>query len=354
MLKKYIIENYKSFRDRSSFDVSAEDEYDFLEENIKNDILKGIIFVGPNASGKTNAISALVTLMKLLFCEDYQMSRNTNYFVPKDVELLFEFEIEDEENTHTVKYEIVYKYHENTNFEKFTVDNTTIFENVGDKIHLRSFYLDKSYFTNQVLAKFFNFLENSVVLDLYSNTHGESKDSNFNPIIYYDDKIVHEVNNFFNKYKFDLKLIKRREICTIEELFVKKGKARVDIPFQMESIGTKKLIYMLPIIINLCEKTTGMLILDEYGSGLHNELEELVLKYFMSNKMGSQIFACSHSTNLLKNTLFRPDQIYSIDINDEYCSSYEKFSDQSPRAKQSLERMYLGGVFGGLPNYSGE
>ncbi len=354
MLKKYSMENYKSFRKKSSFDVVPNLEYDFLEKNIHKDLLKGMLFVGPNASGKTNAISALVTIMRLVFTENYDMHKDANFFKPKDVELTYDFEIDLQGEKHILTYNVVYKYHENIYCEKLYSSDKTFFDTEGKSINLRNFYLDKSYYTSEVLASFFEFLENSIVLDLYSNFHGEQKGSNFNPIIYFDDKTVHEVNNFFDKYKFELNIIKRKEVCTIDELFIKKGKAHVDIPFFMESIGTKKLIYMLPIIIKLCEKQQGMLILDEYGSGLHNELEELMLKYFLSNNIGSQIFACSHSTNILKNTIFRPDQIYSIDIDEDFCSSYEKFSDQSPRAKQSLERMYLGGVFGGLPNYSGE
>ncbi len=354
MLEKYSIRNYKSFREKSEFEVFAEDEYDFLEDNIYNGVLKGLLFVGPNASGKTNAISALITLIKLLFVEDYEMRHNANFFKPKDIELQYDFKVNVKGNDHNITYNILYKYDENINVEKLTLNNDILFKVEGEDIHLRKFYLDKSYYTNEVLTAFFSFLENSVVLDLYSNAHGVLENSNFNPIMKYNDSIVNSINEFLTNYNFDLSLVKRKEVCTIDELYIKKGHAKIDIPFQMESIGTKKLIYMLPIIIKLCNESKGMLLLDEFGSGLHNELEELILKHFMNNKIGSQIFACSHSTNLLKNTLFRPDQIYSIDIDEQYNSSYEKFSEQSPRAKQSLERMYLGGVFGGLPNYFGK
>ena len=36
---------------------------------------------------------------------------------------------------------------------------------------------------------------------------------------------------------------------------------------------------------------------------------------------------------------------------DEHGSFLRKFSDEKPRGSQNLEKMYLSGVFGGLPLY---
>ena len=57
-----------------------------------------------------------------------------------------------------------------------------------------------------------------------------------------------------------------------------------------------------------------MLLLDEFSSGFHNNLEELLVRYFMKNAGESQFIFVSHSTNLLSNSLLRPDQIYSVDF----------------------------------------
>ncbi|MFV0518703.1 MAG: AAA family ATPase [Lachnospirales bacterium] len=354
MLKKYIIENYKSFVDKSTFDIEALDEYDLLEENIFLNVLKGILFVGPNASGKTNAISALITLMNLVFTENYEMSHNLNFFEPKDIFLSYEFLIEGSKKTNIVKYEITYNVDSESNVEILMINDGTIFEKEGKTIYLREFYENKTYGTSTTLINFFKFLENTVILDLYSNNQNKKFKGNYNPVTIFDDSKLQSINTFFEEHSFNMILIKRSETALIDELFIKRKNSKIEIPYEMESIGTKKLIYMLPIVMGFCNEKKGMMLLDEYGAGLHNELEELMLKFFMSKSKGSQIFACSHSTNLLKNSLFRPDQIYAIDINNEHNSCYEKFSDQSPRASQSLERMYLGGVFGGLPNFTGE
>ena len=70
----------------------------------------------------------------------------------------------------------------------------------------------------------------------------------------------------------------------------------------------------------------------------------------MVNSDKSQLIFVSHSTNLLTNSLLRPDQIYSVDF-DSNGSSIKRFSSERPREAQNLEKMYLGGVFSGVPSY---
>jgi hypothetical protein len=46
----------------------------------------------------------------------------------------------------------------------------------------------------------------------------------------------------------------------------------------------------------------------------------------------------------------RPDQLYTVEF-DSNGSKIKRFSDEKPREAQNIEKMYLGGVFGGLPQY---
>ena len=59
----------------------------------------------------------------------------------------------------------------------------------------------------------------------------------------------------------------------------------------------------------------------------------------------------SHSTNLLSSSLFRPDQLYAVNFDSEG-SNLVRFSSEQPRTSQNYEKMYLGGVFSGLPRYN--
>lgn len=94
-----------------------------------------------------------------------------------------------------------------------------------------------------------------------------------------------------------------------------------------------------------------MLLIDEFSSGFHNELESLMVRYFMEKAKEAQLLFVSHSTNLLSNSILRPDQEYSVAFQSEKGSTVKRFSDEQPRSAQNIEKMYVSGVFGGLPEY---
>lgn len=124
------------------------------------------------------------------------------------------------------------------------------------------------------------------------------------------------------------------------------------MPLALESLGNQTLLNMLPALLHVVN-TECMFIIDEFSSAFHNELEELIVRYFMENSKKSQIFFVSHSTNLLKSTLLRPDQICTVDFSKACGSIIKKASSEHPRESQNFEKMYLSGIFGGLPNYRG-
>ena len=66
MLKRMIISNFKCFKNETVFDF-RKTNYKILEQNTHEKILKGALFVGDNASGKTTAIQPIKLLLDLLF-----------------------------------------------------------------------------------------------------------------------------------------------------------------------------------------------------------------------------------------------------------------------------------------------
>ena len=94
-----------------------------------------------------------------------------------------------------------------------------------------------------------------------------------------------------------------------------------------------------------------MLIIDEFGNSLHNKLAEKIIRFFMENAKDSQIFITSHDTNLVSNSVFRPDQIDLVTFQNISGSKVTRVSKFKPREAQNLEKMYLGGMFEGLPTY---
>ncbi len=107
---------------------------------------------------------------------------------------------------------------------------------------------------------------------------------------------------------------------------------------------------LIPNLINIIEKP-GMLIFDEFGNSLHNKLAEKIISSFMESTKNSQLFITSHHTKLISNSVLRPDQINLVSFGGPSGSKVIRLSQYKPREAQNMEKMYLGGMFEGLPIY---
>ena len=67
MLKGYEISNFKSFKEKTFFDFSKTNYQVLSSSNVIDDTLKGVMFVGANASGKSNSIAPIKFLLDCLF-----------------------------------------------------------------------------------------------------------------------------------------------------------------------------------------------------------------------------------------------------------------------------------------------
>ena len=69
MLTKITLDNFKSFKSKVTVDLTKTN-YAILPQNVAdNDVLKGCIFVGANASGKSTIILGVKLLLDFLFSE---------------------------------------------------------------------------------------------------------------------------------------------------------------------------------------------------------------------------------------------------------------------------------------------
>lgn len=344
MLKKFEVSNFKSFKETTSFDLTANKNIDILKENCNEDILKGLLFVGPNASGKTNVISAIKALLEISYSK-CNLARYVNIFNAGEMYLSYNFSFDNLD----VYYKVCYNSKNKSTSEILKFNDTVAFEIENESKPTLNKYLEENK-ENEFVKTFSKYLKNSIFIDLYNSRQSESENSYKNPKIIYTDEVINELNEFLINCGFDFTIKKELDTCEKEDiLFIREG-TDICMPYEMESIGNKTVIYIFPIIKKVIDKGT-MLLLDEFGTGMHNELEELLIRYFMKSSVNSQMFFVSHSTNLLSQNLLRADQIFSVDYENSSSIAY-RFSEEMPRSTQNLEKMYLGGVFGGLPNYS--
>ena len=379
MLLKVKLNNFKSFKNLTELDFNATN-YKILNDTTvyNNEILKGAIFVGGNATGKTNIILALRVLLDMLFSDKIINLGKYKCVFSEEVLLELGYEFNIEENN--IKYNIFYDVKGKVLVEKLYLNDDLVLDRIGnnaqskiteskyhtdldnDVLLLRTIYFNTKFSNYNILKKWFEFLSNSVYLDASQRIISNS-DKKIVLNKYLENEGTNEINEFFKEYKFNQQIeysnqsignfvtLKLNDQST-KEIFFKRDCINEPIPYEWESLGNRNLINMLPAFFKVV-KNGGMLIIDEFSSAFHNELERLLIKYFMSKSKNSQVFIVSHSTNLLSNSIFRPDQEYSVDFFANG-SVVNRFSNDKPREAQNIEKMYNSGCFGGKPNYKPE
>lgn len=374
MLAKMYLTNFLSFKERTEIDLTAS-KYSILgKTNVyKSEILKGALFIGPNASGKSNALKGLSFIIKMIKGEGVSFNRyrclfSDNPIITIEYEFIFE--------SKKVEYVIEYNIQTNSISENLKIDEITVLKMTGntgelrigqsvttdDQVDSETLFLRTASFNTgrfpqePTLRKLMDFLQNSYIVDEYN------WDARVGSTItrYAEEFGVEKINKYLTAFKYDFSMeygsesegagLKLTLGADNKMVFLK----RKSFPFPNvlinESQGNQVFADLLPHLIRVIENA-GMLIVDEFGNSFHNKLAEKIISFFMENAKNSQIFITSHHTNLISNSVFRPDQINLITFLNTSGSNVKRLSQFKPREAQNLEKMYLGGMFEGLPIY---
>lgn len=374
MLAKMYLTNFLSFKERTEIDLTAS-KYSILgKTNVyKSEILKGALFIGPNASGKSNALKGLSFIIKMIKGEGVSFNKyrclfSDNPIITIEYEFIFE--------SKKVEYVIEYNIQTNSISENLKIDGITVLKRTGntgelrigqsvttdDQVDSETLFLRTASFNTgrfpqePTLRKLMDFLQNSYIVDEYN------WDARVGSTItrYAEEFGVEKINKYLTAFKYDFSMeygsesegagLKLTLGADNKMVFLK----RKSFPFPNvlinESQGNQVFADLLPHLIRVIENA-GMLIVDEFGNSFHNKLAEKIISFFMENAKNSQIFITSHHTNLISNSVFRPDQINLITFLNTLGSNVKRLSQFKPREAQNLEKMYLGGMFEGLPIY---
>lgn len=374
MLAKMYLTNFLSFKERTEIDLTAS-KYSILgKTNVyKSEILKGALFIGPNASGKSNALKGLSFIIKMIKGEGVSFNRyrclfSDNPIITIEYEFIFE--------SKKVEYAIEHNIQTNSISENLKIDEITVLKRTGntgelrigqsvtidDQVDSETLFLRTASFNTgrfpqePTLRKLMDFLQNSYIVDEYN------WDARVGSTItrYAEEFGVEKINKYLTAFKYDFSMeygsesegagLKLTLGADNKMVFLK----RKSFPFPNvlinESQGNQVFADLLPHLIRVIENA-GMLIVDEFGNSFHNKLAEKIISFFMENAKNSQIFIISHHTNLVSNSVFRPDQINLITFLNTAGSNAKRLSQFKPREAQNLEKMYLGGMFEGLPIY---
>jgi AAA15 family ATPase/GTPase len=129
------------------------------------------------------------------------------------------------------------------------------------------------------------------------------------------------------------------------------GEISIAFGLEDESQGTQKLYALAGPVLDVLENGQT-LVIDELDRSLHPLLCRQIIDAFHDpkrNRLGAQLIFTTHDTSLLDTANFRRDQIWFAEKGADQASSLTPLSDFSPRAKEALEKGYLGGRYGGVP-----
>lgn len=380
MLAKVKMKNFKSFKNETTVDFLTTKYTMLKNSNSMNGVLKGCMFVGGNATGKTNAIYAISMLLDLLFT-NANINMNINFCLfssDKEMEIEYSFIFDKD----TVDYLLIFDRQGVVKKEQVRLNGESVLDRIGlsartsltenqnydrSDIEARTLFLKSIYFNTKftnfpTLKKWFDYMSSSVYFNaerqqaLVGQALSFNVNNKVNLFDYLETYGVERINNFFKYFDFKQEIFYGNRSNNpliqfgVKELYMIRKDIDFWMPIALESLGNKTLLSMLPGLLQVVEHG-GMFIVDEFSSAFHNELEELIVRYFMRESKNAQMFFVSHSTNLMKTTLLRPDQIYTVDFGEEG-SRIKRVSSEQPRESQNMEKMYLSGVFGGLPNYT--
>ena len=121
-----------------------------------------------------------------------------------------------------------------------------------------------------------------------------------------------------------------------------------------ESQGTQRLYALAAPVLDVL-KHGRLLIVDELDSSLHPLLVRRLVRMFHQpelNPHGAQLFFTTHNSSLLDRTLFRRDQIWFTEKDNDQATRLYPLSDFSPRENEAWERGYLTGRYGAVPFFN--
>lgn len=394
MILKIEFENFYSIKDRIRIDFRAANINTALARELKHNVmewngvpvLKSVGLFGPNASGKSNILTAISFCCRMVleshlnnegavfnfepFKFDGMQDKPSKFlidFVCENVEYEYAFELTKSK----ILAESLYHYPVGRRAKVFVrkADGTYSFGNgviakPGDVVlntSDKNLFLSRASSMNREIGqKLYRYFMNQFLLGLV----------NVNDMMVLDS---------FNTYK--RVILKALEICDtdITDIDVRKeqipaptvvpGQAELsyrlvdilrfktvhrnqpDVMFDMdmeESSGTRKLFQILLRLLDVVKYKKGIM-MDEFDMGLHTRLADFILDLIHASE-GSQLLFSSHNTNLIDVKRLRRDQIVFVNKTENGATEvYSLYDFKDFRENMDAEKGYIQGRFDAVP-----
>jgi len=135
------------------------------------------------------------------------------------------------------------------------------------------------------------------------------------------------------------------------EIFHRSGDQNIPLSFYSESEGTKKMFSLSGPWLSAI-KQGHLILIDEIESSLHPFLVRELIALLLSpktNPNNAQLLFTTHNPLLLDNSFMRRDQFWFTEKDNDGGTHIYPLTDHKPRQCEALMRGYIAGRYGGLP-----
>lgn len=367
MIKKFEVENFKGFKTKLTFDLSAR-EYAFNKGLVINDIVNKAIVYGKNGVGKSSLGIALFDIIwHLTDKERLPVQYLSNYLnIDSNKEYAtfhYEFQFDDDEVIYEygkknpeylifeslwINKKLVIDYHYFQNKHRF-VDKELYGDLIIDLIDnrlsvLKYIYRNRPTNSNAPLTKMIQFCENMLWYRSLSEGNIYCGFSNGGAGLVerlYESGKIRDFEEFLKSNGLNYKLTFRNN-NGLHELFAIFEEGKKMAPFlSLASTGTMALFLFYIWSISAFDKIS-FLFIDEFDAFFHYEsAENIVLR--LNKARSFQTILTSHNTYLMQNKLTRPDCCFIMTEN--RITSLFNSTSKEIREAHNLEKMYINGAF---------
>lgn len=123
----------------------------------------------------------------------------------------------------------------------------------------------------------------------------------------------------------------------------------VEMSLEQESDGTRRLIEYMPLLYDIIHNSK-VYVVDEIERSIHPILiKAIISKLSRSEKVSGQLIFTTHESALLDQKIFRPDEIWFAQKDQEQATQLYTLSDFNIHRTANIENGYLNGRYGGIP-----
>lgn len=388
MLIGFTVENFRSFLGEASLSMIATNDKEHRMFNVvpagQSDLLKSVLIYGANASGKSNLISALYYMKKMIVssidlqtehiktCQPFTFREDAGTlptkfeisFVLDNVIYDYGFDILNGQ----VSREYLYKKAQRRTlvFERTAPEYDSIrltpdmadVEPLKKNVRYDVLFLSWAAYANNALAiKIVDWISSKLVIYGLS-----SKKPEFVKIVNDLAKgLVRKADSDILEMKWqpgrssDMKTQSTKDLFSTHTVYNKDwvAKQTVDVPFEdYSSEGTKRMFELSDAFCMTLTKSS-VIVIDELDLHLHPALVRHLIALINSiehNPNHAQLICTTHDVLLLDEDI-RRDQIWFVDKDEHSVSNLYALSDfKDVRKNSDILKRYLLGVYGAVPD----